>query len=406
MRLIVKLLLVVGLVGSATSGAANALGEPSATSEVGVNTIASKNVEHVEFLPFEAGTATGAGVVGDYLYVTSWKSFSIYDVSKPAQPRLVSWTPFGFRFENEDVATNGEILLFSEQAPNDALHVYDVRDKQNPTEVAVLPGAGTHTATCLFDCAWSYGSYDLVGPRGPSTGGQIVDLRDPANPKAAGDWSEKLPSANAHDVDEVRPGLVLTASQPIQFIDARRSLERPELLATATNTGRRAHTVRWPNRGSDRFILASFETNGRPRCDHGSHALHGSAAEGALGKAGDFVVFDTKRWRKTQTFVPVDDYQVTNGTYTDGGPPVNALGCSAHWFQQHPSFRNGGLVAIGFYDHGTRFVRVDKRGQIHEAGYFLPPGAETSAAYWVSDRIVYAIDYTRGIDILRYNGTL
>ena len=28
----------------------------------------------------------------------------------------------------------------------------------------------------------------------------------------------------------------------------------------------------------------------------------------------------------------------------------------------------------------------------------------TSAAYWLTRKIVYAVDYTRGIDILRYNG--
>ena len=38
--------------------------------------LASDNVEHVQFVPFEVGTATGARVVGKYLYVTSWKSFS------------------------------------------------------------------------------------------------------------------------------------------------------------------------------------------------------------------------------------------------------------------------------------------------------------------------------------------
>jgi hypothetical protein len=34
----------------------------------------------------------------------------------------------------------------------------------------------------------------------------------------------------------------------------------------------------------------------------------------------------------------------------------------------------------------------------------LPSAGSTSAAYWITRDIVYAVDYTRGIDILRYAG--
>lgn len=34
----------------------------------------------------------------------------------------------------------------------------------------------------------------------------------------------------------------------------------------------------------------------------------------------------------------------------------------------------------------------------------LPSAGSTSAAYWITRDIVYAVDYTRGIDILRYTG--
>jgi hypothetical protein len=35
--------------------------------------------------------------------------------------------------------------------------------------------------------------------------------------------------------------------------------------------------------------------------------------------------------------------------------------------------------------------------------WFVPFAGSTSAAYWVNRRIVYAVDYTRGIDILRFH---
>jgi hypothetical protein len=87
-------------------------GEQGAVSPGGFT---SKDVEYLKYVPFEIGTATGARIVGKHLYVTSWRSFSIYDVTDPQNPVLESTTPFGFQFENEDVATNGDILLFSEE---------------------------------------------------------------------------------------------------------------------------------------------------------------------------------------------------------------------------------------------------------------------------------------------------
>ncbi|MGH2969043.1 MAG: LVIVD repeat-containing protein [Solirubrobacteraceae bacterium] len=348
----------------------------------------SPNVEHLGWIAEQGATSTGGQLVGDYFYVTSWKDIAIYDVSDPVHPELMSRTSIGFKFENEDVSTNGEVLLFSEQAPSETLHVWDVRDKRAPREVGTLPGAGTHTATCLLDCSYEYGSYHLLGPRGPATAGEIVDLRDPSNPRRAGDWAGGIPgfTGKSHDVTEVAPGRVLTASMPILFLDARSDVTRPRLLARGTNVSKQQHTARWPNGGRDRFVLTSYETNAHPQCDETS---------------AEFATWDASKWRSTGTFTPIDEFRASNGTFVDGSPPANVLGCSAHWFEAHPDFRDGGLVAVGFYDHGTKFLRVDRRGQIDEAGWFLPPGAETSAAYWITDEIVYTVDYARGIDILR-----
>jgi hypothetical protein len=60
-------------------------------------------------------------------------------------------------------------------------------------------------------------------------------------------------------------------------------------------------------------------------------------------------------------------------------------------------------VTLAYYDNGTRFLNVSGKGQIKEVGWFVPFGGVTSAPYWVTEEIVYAIDYTRGLDILRFN---
>ena len=350
----------------------------------------SENVEYVGYVPFEAGTATGAKAIGKYLYVTSWKDFSIYDISDPEAPALLSKTLFvedtadqgtGFRFENEDVATNGRILVFSQQLPVAHVFVYDIEDKTNPVLIGHLTEGGAHTAECLLDCKWLYGS-----------NGNIIDLRDPTDPKLLEEkWTEGMPSDGSHDVNEVAPGLALTSSRPIMLLDARKDPTHPKLLAIGDDdaiTGG-IHSNRWPNKGTDDIVMFSSESNATGRC---------------TGDNGAFMTWDASKYKKTHSFKLLDIYQLQSGTYSDGSPAVNGLGCSAHWFHEHRTFKDGGLVALGSYEHGTRFVDIASNGKIKEVGWFVPNAGSTSAAYWINARIVYAVDYSRGIDILRYTG--
>jgi hypothetical protein len=351
---------------------------PAASAAPTAGGFASDNVEWLKEVPFDVGTATGAKVVGKYLYVTSWRAFSIYDVSDPVNPALLSTTPFGFKFENEDVSTNGSTLVFSETLPLSDLHIWDVEDKTNPTSIATLEGAGEHTMSCILKCKYLYGS-----------GGSVIDLRDPANPEVVGNWLEGKPASSAHDVTEVAPGLVLTSSRPIMLLDARKDPADPKILGVGDDEGITGgvHSNTWPRSGADRFFMVSSETNFQGRCS---------------GANGAFMTWDASKYRKTGSFSMIDIFQLDNGTYADGNPAAQASGCSAHWFEHHPDFHNGGIVAVGAYDHGTRFLEVSPKGEISQAGYFLPYGGTTMASYWMTDEIVYGIDLARGIDILRY----
>jgi hypothetical protein len=340
--------------------------------------LASDNVTYVTTVPFEVGAAlTGARLVGDYLYVAGARSFSIYDVSDPLVPVLESITPTGPHFPNEDIDTNGRILLVSDQQIDGTLEVWDVEDKAAPVRLAVLTGVRDHTFTCVFRCSYAYGA-----------NGSIVDLRDPATPERAGAWGQVSPS-DGYDTTEVAPGRILTATRTIYLLDARKDPLRPVIRAQGgTGDHRLIHSLRWPNRGTDRFFLVQGETPASQTCGEDS---------------GAFMTWDTRGYQKTHTFRLLDEFRVTNGTVVDGNPPANGLGCTAMWFQEHPSFRNGGIVASAFFEHGARFLEVSPRGQISEVGYFFPAGGETIATYWITDEIVYAIDVTRGIDILRFD---
>jgi hypothetical protein len=134
------------------------------------------------------------------------------------------------------------------------------------------------------------------------------------------------------------------------------------------------------------------ETNNKVRC---------SEANGA------FQTWDTRGWKKTHTFELIDKYRMVNGTFVDGNAPANVWGCSSHWHEANPRYgKHGGLVAAAFFEHGTRFIDVTPKGKINEIGWFIPFNGNTGAVYWITDRIAYAVDYNRGIDIIRFNGKL
>jgi hypothetical protein len=356
---------------------------------------ATDNIEYVGFVPFDQSTSTGATIIGANMYLTSWKNLSIYDITDPTNPVQTAMLPVGFMFENEDVAVSPDqsFMLFSESLPNDILHVYNVEDKTAIVPIAEVEGAGDHTTSCILRCTYAYGS-----------DGSITDLRNPAEPKVVAldtdpnNWHAKINlQGGGHDVTEYKNGFILVSplNGAALLVDVRDPAD-PKVIATgddpipSSERGYLWHSGEWPRNGDDRWILMQGEDNANPQCHD---------------KIGPFATFDTKGGvGPTQPFKLTDTYKVTNGTFTDGNPPANALGCSAHWFETHRTFNDGGLVTIAFYEHGTRFLRIMPDGAIKKVGHFLAYGGSTSAAYWVDDEIVYSVDYTRGIDILRWTG--
>jgi LVIVD repeat len=379
MRKLVSLL-AAGLVALSASGAAST----SATAGPSLGGLTSDNVEWVDYIPFDFGTASGAKIIGKHMYVTSWRNFSIYDISNPLEPELVKTVPFGFKFENEDVDGNNKIMIFSEELPQPSLHVWDVEDKTNPVEIAVLPGAGQHTMSCLQNCKWLYGS-----------DGFIIDLRNPNKPKKLPNkWSDGLVVGSPHDVNEVGKNRVLTSSDPLLLLNTKNPA-KPKLVAQSTPMGEFIHSSKWPQNGKDRFALSTGET-----------WIPGATAR-CTDSSGGFATWDSKGYKKTKTLRMVDVFRPKSGTYVDGSPPSGTtFGCSTHWFEHHPKFRNGGTVAVTFFNHGTHFMKVSKKGKISDMGWFVPHAGNSAAVEWLTDRLVYAIDLQKGFDILKWKGPI
>ena len=357
-----------------------ALGTAQAEPLAAETYFASDNVELVASVPLD-GSSAGARIVGSRMFVITSNGLTIFDISDPLKPEKLGGLSVRLdpaHFSPEDVDTNGKILIVRGPLPAADLLVIDVSDSRNPRLVAEVPQAGNHTMTCVLDCAYAYGS-----------DGVIVDLTKPSAARIVGNWagSKAGAAAQKHDVIEVRSGIVLAASNPLLLLDARRDPSDPRIVSAAPIPEHVfAHGAEWPRSGRDRFLLVGGETDSPGRCEE-------------MAK-GELVIFDASSWGRGGGLEMVDEYRVKGGVFSDGGAPV-ATACG-HWFDTHPGFENGGSVAMAWYEHGVRFLDVSPQGQIEELGYFMPVDGSTSAAYWVTDDIVYATDYNaRGIDILR-----
>lgn len=350
----------------------------------------SDNVEFIRHVPI-AQDGVGGKPIGKYFYANDQNKVMIFDTSVPEDPQLVGQVlmPQEWLLSREDLDGNNSLIVMpntfgaADGRPNlGVLYIIDVEDKSNPTIIAELAGAGSHTSSCILDCKWVYNS-----------NGQIIDIRNPAEPKLMDTrWGDGKPAGGAHDVTEIRPGIIVTASNPMMMLDARKNPANPKLLAASEpipNIGV-MHSLRWGSNGKDSFLVAGSEQNFVARC--------GAETNGHL------MTIDTSKWKKGTLGPVIDRHYETNGTYVDGKPAANQGGCSSHWLELHPTFDQGGILAHARFEHGTRFMRVNSKGKISEEGWFMPWAGSTGAAYWITDRIVYALDYNRGIDVIKYNG--
>lgn len=342
--------------------------------------ISTPNLEHVKLYPLD-GRANGAKLLGRYLYVTTGKTLEILDVAEPENPVRVGKLDFdlidayalatGYQ---EDVDTDGRVLIRSDSGQ---LQVIDVRDPSKPTIIGTLSGADNHTMSCVLSCTWIYGSE-----------GALVDNRDPTKPRSAGVWEgDDFGISSSHDVTEVSPGIVLTATRPMYLLDARQNPEAPQVLAKSEPPGF-VHGTRWPGQGTDDLALSGGESIGpSPRCES--------------NPSSTFVTWDTRGWRESKTFKVIDEYALRTG---DEGATASVW-CT-HWFDEHPQFSGGGLVTIAWYEQGIRLLEVARDGKITQTGYYLPHGGSIWDVRWITPRVLYTLDHHRGIDILRYTGDI
>lgn len=441
-------------VGLAAPAAAHPGIEITPPLDVDLTHAATDNVGFVARFHEHFGTAGGALTSNEwndgapFYVVTDPRGVFTYDVANPEAPELL-----GFLLLNQVVGADGivyplpstQTALAQEDPSTDGyllpvdgsttdgtlgLHLVDISDPTNPTVAGVLPGLTDHTWTCVSDqsgngCAYVYGRDD-----------NIVDATDPASPvKLDTGWKAATGEGGyAHDLTEIRPGLVMHAGAEPVLMDTT-DPTAPVKISHITLFDHGApyipqrqwstfgyHSVEWPNAGTDDFlilgtelappgptnnagsdcnsdqsvietwdarpVLAAFDELEQLKADGMSH----EDARAAVFGDGDLVKFER-----------IDSYMAFDrGIFLDGQSPAHVLYC-AHWMEANPSWEDGGILSVGYYDRGNRFVQVDSDGMMTELGWFVGAEAYTGSSQWITDELVYVMDYRRGMDIVRIN---
>jgi hypothetical protein len=442
------LLLTLGLVGPAP---ALVIGPRSAAIRLPVaGVLSSANVTYHGTIPIDSPGVGGEVVVredlGKTLFVaTGLKGLTIYDVSDPALPILAGHLPFAHA-QNEDVKVSDDgrtvmiaadgSLLGPVNPVTTGITLIDVTDPLVPTIVASSndrvmrrgTGAGIaeHTAECAnADCSVIYGRTGRIYQVDFAAGTVIETGRWNTYTDADGATRQ---TSQIHALNRDETGLVIADSTPRLVLDPTGAhvpgatpLE-PAVLAfggrAAADNNLQHNNVRvdaaaWVPRDADdpaddlevvpaparsrsvsiaaerpvlrpgELFLGNTETNLNPTC----------------ANAGGLSSWSMANFDRGATLQPLEVFKPLNGTWLDGSPLANALGCSGHWFTYHD-----GIVAASWYEHGIRFFAIDPEiGTIDEVGYFQPVATEAGAAHWIDDTFVYSVDYARGIDIVSFD---
>lgn len=358
--------------------------------------LASSNIDYVATIPDVE--AIGAKIVDGYMYVTTVNGLRIYDVRQGMPiPMGVLNLP---HFENEAVDTNGEIALISADGfvlggTVNVLIAVDVRNKNAPLVRSVTVINDGHTATCVEDCTFAF-----------TSGGDIVDLRDPAAPVSFTDGYLPVGSHN-WNVDSAGIGW---GGGAIAFdTNGYDGSAAPTFLPYAGPSFGWHNSIR-PNASSATVTSLADGDIDRGEvliaADEDLYNFFGTS--GNCNGDGQVDTTWVRRVGNNITAERLDQWNVGRNGTLPNAKPIAATFCSSHWLDERD-----GLVAVAWYEQGIRILDVSNPRDITQVGYFMPAETQAWAAYFnqVADGpfggglYVYTTDLVRGIDVFKVNAT-
>jgi hypothetical protein len=364
----------------------------------------SSNVTYVASLPTGAGVSARVVTVKGQrrLYLSSAHSLTIYDITDPGLPVPMGVLPI-YNWENEDIAVSkdGATTILTEFTDTFYLHVVDTSDPHLPTPRTSIIMDGSHTAECAdVHCHYLFAS-----------NGKTYDIRGQVKALPQDKWwSTMIGAKGAHALHQDAAGYWIADETPIVMFRADNPLRPHRITAgdITLNTNYQHNNIRpaadkyHPRKKGDtskalrpgEMLMTEGESNFQPQCGSGN---------------GAFATWSMVNFDKGAPMRQLHVLRPVNGNYTNGDPAINALGCSGHWFTVREDrlgrYAGNYLTANAWYEHGTRFLAVNKRtGAIKQVGFFQPVRGSASSAYWIPGTdYVYVVDYQRGVDILKFD---
>lgn len=407
----IQSLMILALVAAGLPAAADPTGVPPIVG----GALASSNVELVASIPDVP--AIGGRFVGDYLYMSTSQGLRIYDTDTLDGVPLLTGALELPHFENEDVDTDGNILLISADhglgLPNN-LYVVDVSNPMLPAllGVSIFNDEG-HTISCIphqgNGCAyaWIAGSRTLP----------IFDLRDPSEPTQVASLTLPRPDPNnpndtrcnaggSHDVQLDDAGIAWVSAGGGLFGFDYANPTSPTLVyencaknahnTTSFNSSFILHNSQRPNGSAMNPSLLSDS-----KVDPGELVL--VTEEDYASACMDEGAFQTGWLRSVDGEARLDrvgTFTLGMGTVANGAKVTGGL-CSSHYFD----YRADGIVSVAWYEQGVRFLDVSTPGQIRQVGYYLPLVTEMWNAQWKpGTNLVYTFDVARGLEVLKFTG--
>jgi hypothetical protein len=330
---------------------------------------------------------------------------SIYDVADPRRPRLLARLEMPEGWHSHKVrAANGLMIVnherFGEGAPEfgGGLGIYDVSRPASPRLIAKWRTTGRGVHRYSFDGRYAYISPTVEGYVGNIV--MILDLADPAKPVEAGRWwipgqwargGEPYPwggftEPRCHHPLRLGDRLYVSYWHHGIFILDVSDLAAPKLVAAGVKSRAFPHPTHTclpvPRKLKGRSVMIVADED---------------VAKLAPGAPAFAWVYDITDERRP---IPIATFQVEDAD-RDGSPREPMTGC------HQPSERfAGAVIPFAWFAQGLRLVDFSDPFRPREAGHYLPdppPGCERVSSNDVTidaRGLIYLVDRQRGVHIV------
>ncbi|WP_344567054.1 hypothetical protein [Streptomyces axinellae] len=394
----------------------------------------SDNMSHLANLPKGAlqGTNSDLAFQGEYAFAGNYDGFTVYDISRPKSPKVVSQVLCPG--SQNDVSVSGNLLFLStdssrsdnscesqtapatEKSSWEGMKIFDISDKKSPKYVsAVETSCGSHTHTLVPDrknvyiyvssyspdasfpdCQPPHDGISIVKvPRKQPKKAKVIDFPvlfpdggfpgDPDKPRAS-------ETTGCHDITSY-PKLKLAAGACMGdgiLMDIKNP-EKPRVLDRVEDTENFAfwHSATFNKTGEKVIFTDELGGGGAPTCNAETGDEKGADGIYDLKGEGD------KRKLVFKSYFKIPRHQAeTENCVAHNGSLIPAKGRDIMvqaWYQ-------GGVSVWDFTDSAEpREIGYFERGPISETS--LVGGGSWSAYYYNGH--IYSNDMTKGFDVLR-----